>query len=128
MRFLTAEWVDALDAALDAAHDVAEATRGIELVVQQEIHFAPEGDSAFHMSFQRGRVSARHGRHAEPDICFSQDYDTAVAIATGRLSAQTAFLQHRLRVQGDVVRLLEYQGALARVADVFAQLRENTEY
>lgn len=127
MRFLTAEWVDALDAALDTAHYLAEATSGTELVVQQEVR-TPEEDIVFHMSFQDGRINARYGPHPHPDICFSQDYGTAVGIATGRLSAQAAFLQRRLRIRGDVVRLLEYQDVLATTTDLFGGLRANTEY
>jgi len=62
-----------------------------------------------------GVARARVGRHAEPDVTFSQDTATAAAIGAGELSAQTAFIDGRLRVRGDVGRLTEVADLLGRM-------------
>jgi putative sterol carrier protein len=105
------EWVAALDAALRAVDDE---TTG-DVVIQQELS---DADAAWHLVVAGGQASACVGRHASPDVTLTQDETTAAAINAGTLSAQTAFIDGRLRVRGRVDRLTEVAALFGRLAHV----------
>ena len=65
----------------------------------------------------------RRGRADAPDITFTQDRATAEAIHRGELSAQTAFIEGRLRLGGDLRAVIERAGSLVAIDDVFAAAR-----
>ena len=80
--------------------------------MQQEL---TDTGTAWHLTVAGGEARACVGRHRAPDVTFSQDTATAAAIGAGELSAQTAFIDGRLRVRGDVGRLTEVADLLGRL-------------
>ena len=104
----TAEWVGQLDAALRELAD----TTAADVVVQQEL--TDTGD-VWHVVVSGGKAGARTGPHPSPDVVLTQDSATALAINAGDVSAQTAFIDGRLRVRGDV-------GGLRQIADLLGGL------
>jgi putative sterol carrier protein len=117
---LTSDWVSALAAAAQGA----TAPAGIELVVQQVVVDADGGEElTYAVRVGGGTVVVTEGRADDADVTFTQDRDTAVAIAAGELSAQAAFLAGRLRVGGDLRAALDNARELAALGDVFASAR-----
>jgi putative sterol carrier protein len=110
-RIGSEEWVGELDAALRALEPGGAA----DFVVQQELS---DTGSAWHVVIAGGSARAAAGRHPAPDVTLAQDTATAAAINAGTLSAQTAFIDGRLRVRGAVDRLAEVAGVLAALAAV----------
>ena len=55
-----------------------------------------------------------------------QDWATAVAVATGELNAQEAFVTGRIRFIGDQQLLIDSQPVFAALDSVFATVRERT--
>jgi len=116
--FLTDDWLDDLAA---AAADVRVPPE-VRLLVQQVV--AHDGrEVTYALEAGGGALAVRRGRVEDPDITLFQDAETARAIHDGRLSAQTAFLDGRLRLSGDVAALLAAAPVLADLADVFASAR-----
>ena len=70
-----------------------------------------------------GRIQLVRGRVADPDLTFTQDRATAEAIHRGELSAQAAFMQGRLRLGGDLRRVIDRAAELTAIDDVFASTR-----
>jgi hypothetical protein len=54
------------------------------------------------------------------DVTITTTWTLAREIAAGRASAQDAFLHGRLRLGGDVSRLLAHRGLAAVMAEAFA--------
>jgi putative sterol carrier protein len=65
---------------------------------------------------------------ADPDVTFTQDRATAAAIASGELSAQSAFMAGRLRMGGDLRAVLDRSQDLTALDDVFASARPTTDW
>ncbi len=57
-----------------------------------------------------------------------QSWDTAVAVATGTLNAQDAFVNGQIRLFGDQQRLLDSQPVFGALDAVFADVRSRTDY
>ncbi len=127
-RFLSPEWIDEASAAAASSPELTEAAAGVHLVVQQMVTGGPDGDVAYVVSIDDGRVSLRAGEDDAAEVTFTLDWDTAVAMATGSFGAQDAFTTGRLRLGGDVGGLLRHGPALAGLDTVFARVRERTTY
>jgi predicted lipid carrier protein YhbT len=93
-------------------------------VIQQIVPDGPDGaEVAWVVTAADGAITVRRGRVDEPDITFTQDRATAEAIHRGELSAQTAFIEGRLRLGGDLRAVIERGTSLAAIDDIFRAAR-----
>lgn len=127
-RFLSAEWIEEARAAAASSEELAAATVGVDLRVQEIVTGGPDGEVRYAVAIDDGSVSLRPGEDEAPHVTFTLDWTTAVAMATGALGAQEAFTTGRLQLRGDVAALLRHGPALAGVDAVFAGLRGRTTY
>ncbi len=128
IRYLSLDWITALSdevAASDHLRDIAETHR---IGVTQVVSNGPEGDVTYHLNVGNGEVSFGAGPADPEDVKMEQDWDTAVAVATGELNAQEAFIGGRIRLFGDQQKLLESQPVFGALDAVFATVRERTSY
>jgi len=128
VRYLSLEWIDALTDEVAASPAMHAAADGCRLGVTQVVVDGPEGDVTYHL--QVADHAARFGAGpAEPeDVRFEQDWETAVAVATGRLNAQEAFMAGRIRLTGDQQKLLDSQDVFRALDGIFSTVRARTEY
>ncbi len=126
-RFLSPEWMAEASAAAATSPELAEASAGVHLVVEQVVTGGPDGDVRYVVSLSDGQARFGAGE-ADADVAFTTDWETAVAVATGASSAQDAFTSGRLSVRGDVTALLRHARAFDGLHAVFAGLRERTTY
>jgi putative sterol carrier protein len=125
-KFLSQEWIDAGRSALNASDDVKSAIRDVELTVLQVVTGAPGGDTSYWTKFKDGTVDGGLGDNPDADVTITQDYETAVALNKGDLNAQAAFMQGKLKVTGNMGKLLQHQGVMQSVTAVVTAVP--TEY
>lgn len=124
-EFLSDAWL----ADLARAAIAATAPTGVALVVQMLVEDGAGGDSiAYAVGMAGGVITVTPGRVHDADLTLTQDRATAAAIARGEMSAQVAFMSGRLRIGGDLRGVLEHAGALAAMADIFAEVRDDTTW
>jgi len=124
--FLGDDWLEEMTAAAGA--DAAPENRARpSLVVQQVVSGAPGGERAYVIEVGRP-LRFRPGRADECDVWLTEDYETAVALAQGSLSAGDAFMQGRMRIGGDLAAAVSAAEALARGGDTFASVRDRTRF
>lgn len=100
----------------------------VRLAIQQVVADGDGTSRAYTVVLDDGRIRVEPGRSDAADVTFTQDRETAAAIARGELSAQAAFLAGRLRIGGDVHRLGDVAARLSGVADLFAEVRASTTW
>lgn len=127
VRFLSAEWVAALDEAARRDERLAALPPDVDLVVEQVVTGTPDGDVTYHVTLGSGTATVQAGPAPSPTVRFTQDLATALDIASGRGSAQRAFMTGKLRVGGDLRVLLDHGEALAQLDDAFAAVRAQTD-
>ena len=128
VRYLSLDWINALSAEVAASeqmHTIAETHR---IGVTQVVSDGPEGDVTYHLTVGDGDARFGAGPADPEDVKMEQDWDTAVAVATGELNAQEAFIGGRIRLYGDQQLLLDSQPVFGALDAVFASVRERTEY
>ncbi|HVW34496.1 MAG TPA: SCP2 sterol-binding domain-containing protein [Acidimicrobiia bacterium] len=123
VRFLSDEWI----AALDAAAREAALPGDVRLTIQQVV--TRDGDAvAYHLVLGDGRARVHPGRAESPDVTLVQTREVAAALSRGELNAQQALEAGLLKLRGDIGRLGREGRALTAVGDVFAAVRSTTDY
>ena len=123
-RFLSPEWIEALDAAAREAAGPA----GVRLTIQQIVTDSGGGEVRYHLVVDDGRVRVRPGDAAGADLTLVQSRAVAAALSRGELNAQQALEAGRLKLRGDIGRLAKEARALMAMEDVFAAVRAATAY
>jgi putative sterol carrier protein len=116
-----------METALNDDPEFSKATEGIELVLQQVVNDAPDGAQVdYWLEFTSGKVAFHLGRAEKPDATLTQTYETAAALNRGELNSQVALAQGKLKITGNIGKLLKAQGALQTMVPVLQNL--DTEY
>jgi SCP-2 sterol transfer family protein len=115
--FLSDEWLAAVDALVET-HG-AEAPPGAEIVMNLTITETPFGaERELHVGAADGRGHWGLGHAGHADITMTTDYATAreIFLAVDPATGLTAFMDGRVRLQGDLARLFAVQAAAAAAA------------
>jgi putative sterol carrier protein len=121
VRFLTEEWTSAAQAAMNADEGFVSAI-GKHTARLQQVVTAPDGEKRYYVKLEDGKAEVAMGDVDNPDATITQDYDTAKGISTGELSAVAAYMSGKLRVQGDLMKLMTMQGVLTQLPNALKSL------
>jgi putative sterol carrier protein len=113
VKFLSDEWLSEVESRLNSNEGFQTAAKGQAARLQQQISGTPMGDVTYGFVLDAGKVSMAKGEIENPEATVSQDYDTAVAVSKLELSGQQAFMQGKLKVAGNLMKIMQLQGTLA---------------
>ncbi len=128
VRYLSLAWIREL------TREVAESDALTELAVEhsvgvtQVVTDGPEGDVVYHLQVGDGVAAFGAGPADPEDVRMQQQWETAVAVATGELNAQEAFITGRILLFGDQRALLRSQPVFGALDSIFSTVRERTRY
>jgi hypothetical protein len=128
VRYLSLDWIAELTRVVAADDALATLAATHEIGVTQVVSDGPEGDVTYHLQVADGAATFGAGVAQPEHVRMEQDWDTAVAVATGTLNAQEAFVNGHIRLFGDQQRLLDAQPVFGALDAVFTDVRERTEY
>ena len=128
VRYLSLEWIDAVAARVADDRNLAGLAHEHEIGLTQLVTGGPEGDVTYHLQVGGGAVAFAPALADPEHVRMEQSWDTAVAVATGALNAQEAFIGGQIRLHGDQGRLLAAQPVFGALDAVFADVRADTEY
>ena len=128
IRYLSLDWINALSDAVAKSGQMRDVAEHHSIGVTQVVVDGPEGEVTYHLSVADGEATFGAGPADPEDIKMEQDWDTAVAVATGELNAQEAFINGHIRLWGDQQKLLDCQPVFGALDAVFNSVRERTRY
>jgi len=115
VKFLSDEWTQAVQDALNS-NETFKSAAGSQTAKVQQVVTAPEGEKRYWFKLEGGQVSLGTGDSPDPvDATITQDYDTAVALAKNELTGTAAYMSGKIRVSGDLMKLMQLQGPLGQM-------------
>jgi putative sterol carrier protein len=114
VKFLSEEWAKEVKNALSSSDAVKSAAGSMTARVQQVVN-GPEGEKKYWFKLEGGEVDLGLGEIDNPDATITQDYDTAVALSKNELTGTAAYMSGKLRVSGDLMKLMQLQGVLGQL-------------
>jgi hypothetical protein len=115
--FLTDEWIEAARALREGADDPAAVPHTVRMnlnIVETPAHDDfPDGSFTGHMDTSGGEVKMDKGHLEGADLTVTVDYETARAIFVEQnpQAGMQAFMSGRIRIEGDITKLMAMQGA-----------------
>lgn len=122
MKFLSPEWAEAFEAALNADPSFREGIAGQRVRLQNVITDAEGGEIRYWVRIEDGAARLGLGDIEAPDAVVTQSYRTAVALARGELSPVSAFMTGKLKVSGNLIALMGLQGPFSAFPEIMASL------
>lgn len=121
VKFLTDEWADAVKGAINS-NEAFQKSAGSQNAKIQQVVNTPEGEKRYWFKLEGGQADLGIGDLDSPDATITQDYDTAVALAKNELTGTAAYMSGKLKVSGDLMKLMQLQGALTQLPSALKDL------
>jgi len=121
VNFLSEEWAAQVQDKLNS-NDSFKSAAGSQTAKIQQVVTTPDGEKKYFFELSGGEAKLGIGEIDGPDATISQDYDTAVALSKNELTGTSAYMSGKLRVSGDLMKLMQLQGALGQLPAALADL------
>ena len=122
VKFLSEEWARAVEDALNN-NESFKKSAGSQTAKVQQVVTGPDGEKKYWFKMEGGNVQLGTGEISESaDATITQDYDTAVALAKNELTGTAAYMSGKLKVSGDLMKLMQLQGTLAQLPQALKDL------
>jgi putative sterol carrier protein len=123
VKFLSEDWAQEVTNALNSSDEFQNAASNQAVKLQQVVTDAPDGgETKYYFTLDSGKVQVGIGEITDAEATLTQSYETAVAITKQELNAQNAFMQGKLKISGNMMKLMQLQGVFnampAAVKDV----------
>ena len=111
VKFLTEEWASTMTEKLNASDDFKKAASGQQVKLQQVVTDTPDGgEGKYFFTIEGDTAQVGLGEVQDAEATLTQSYETAVAINKQELNAQNAFMQGKLKISGNMMKLMQLQG------------------
>ncbi len=126
-KWMTQEW---MDEQTSLAQDQPERP-GASARMQYVINGGPDGAIRYYWVLEDGHlVENRLGDLDDAEVTLTQSYEDALLIQKGELDEQTAFMQGRVKVEGNMAKLMALLPITGspEYKELQSRIREITEY
>ena len=111
IKFLTEEWASTMTDSLNSSEDFGNAASGQQVKLQQVVTDVPDGGEVkYYFTLDGGKAQVSLGEIEGADATITQNYEAATAINKQELNAQQAFMQGKLKISGNMMKLMQLQG------------------
>ena len=128
IRYLSLAWIRELTRQVADSEPLRELSEEHTIGVTQVVTDGPEGDVTYHLQVGDGTASFGAGPADPEHVKMQQDWPTAVAVATGEMNAQEAFITGKILLFGDQQALMTAQPVFGALDSIFSSVRERTRY
>jgi putative sterol carrier protein len=109
VKFLSDEWAKAVTEALNANEAWKQQAAGKTVKIQNVVA-APDGERKYYLNLEKGNSEVSTGELPDAEATLSSDYETAAAMSRNELNATAAYMSGKLKIQGDLMKLMQLQG------------------
>ena len=126
-KWLSQEWLDETKKMADSQPERPGASAKMQYVVTG----GPAGDIKYYWVLENGKLKESNlGDLADAEVTMTQTYEDAMKIQKGELDANAAFMQGRIKVSGNMAKLMALMPLTnaPEYKDLQKQIQEITEF
>ncbi|GAC1412738.1 MAG: SCP2 sterol-binding domain-containing protein [Actinomycetota bacterium] len=123
VKFLSDEWLSEVESRLNADEGFQKAAAGQTAKLQQEVSGTPDGDMKYGFSLEGGKVQLTRGDIDGAEATIAQSYETAKDLALGETTGQAAFMAGKLKITGNLMKLMTLQGVLTAMPKALTDMQ-----
>jgi alkyl sulfatase BDS1-like metallo-beta-lactamase superfamily hydrolase len=102
-KWLTQEWLDEERRLAESQPERPGASARMQFVVTG----GPEGEVRYYWVLENGKLlDSQLGELSDPEVTLTTNYDDAMKVQQGELDANAAFMQGRIKVTGNMAKLM----------------------
>lgn len=102
-KWLSQEWLDESKKLAESQPERPGASARMQYVVTG----GPDGDIKYYWVLENGKLQeSKLGEMPDPEVTLTQSYEDAKKIQQGELDANAAFMQGRVKVTGNMAKLM----------------------
>jgi putative sterol carrier protein len=109
VKYLTEDWAKSVTEALNADAGFQQQASG-KTVKLQNVVTGQDGETKYYFTLQDGQAAVGLGDLDDAEATLTADYDTSVALSKNELNATAAYMSGKLKIQGDLMKLMQLQG------------------
>jgi putative sterol carrier protein len=117
-KFLSDEFLSEAESRLNSNDAFIAAAQGQSARIQQQVSGTPLGDVSYGFVLDGGKAQIVKGEIDSPEATVAQNYETATGLQKGELTGQGAFMQGKLKITGNLMKMMQLQGVLAAMGPV----------
>jgi len=121
-KFLSEEHFAAARDALAEDQGFQSAIANVDFSAQFNVQDGPDGDIVYYLKVSDGEAETEIGPLEGADVTVSSDYETSQAISKGELNVQMAFMTGKIKVGGNVAKIMMHQNVINDYARVLSGL------
>ena len=126
-KWLTQEWLDETRKMAEGQPERPGASAKMQYVVTG----GPDGEVKYYWVLENGKLNeSRLGEMPDPEVTMTQTYEDAMKIQKGELDANAAFMQGRIKVSGNMAKLMSLMPLTnaPEYKELQKQIEQITEY
>jgi putative sterol carrier protein len=110
LKYLSEEYIKEVNNKIQSDEGVQNAAKGQTIAIQQVTTDVPDlGEVKGYLKIADGNPEVGPGEVENPEATVTQNYETSVAISKGELNTQQAFMQGKIKIQGNLMKLMPLQ-------------------
>ena len=126
-KWLTQEWLEEERRLAESQPERPGASARMHYVVTG----GPDGDVRYYWLLENGRLlDSQLGELSDPEVTLTTNYDDAMKIQQGELDANAAFMQGRVKVTGNMAKIMSLMPLTNKpeYKQIQEKLRADTEF
>ena len=122
VKFLSDEWLSEVETRLNANDAFQSAAKGQSARLLNEVSGAPGGDVKYGFVLEGGKVQLVQGDIENAEATLSQNYETAVSMSKQEMTGQQAFMQGKVKISGNLMKMMQLQGVFGAMPTAVGDL------
>ena len=123
VKYLSDDWAREVTNLVRQSEPLTKAIKGQNFAIQQVVTDVPDrGEVKWFARSVDGVPEVSLGEVESPDATITQTYDVMVAIDKLELNPQAAFMQGKIKITGNLMKLMQLQGFVSQVGPAMAGL------
>jgi len=121
VKYLSEDWANEVTNLVRQFEPLTKAIKGQNFAIQQVVTDVPDrGEVKWFARSVDGVPEVSLGEVETPDATITQSYDIMVAIDKLELNPQAAFMQGKIKITGNLMKLMQLQGFISQVGPAMA--------